>query len=161
MVSVHRCCWACRLTSLADLWAQCVSYIHNSPYAMQSASLASLEPHTNLYFDIPPQRITYLCHGYVHKDATVRGTPLDGLRGAMRILNGKLTYLLIMTGCDAGGSGSSMEVVGSCLICELWTGMWASGHREGRGTYIARGCAGDMGIQCVSKTMDTRGYFDD
>ena len=161
VVSVQRCCWACRLTSLADLWAQCVSYIHNSPYAMQSASLASLEPHTDLYFDIPPQRITCLCHGYVQEDATVRCTPLDGLRGALQILNGKLTYLLVITRCDAGRSWSNMEVVGSCLICELWTGMCTSGHREGRGTYIARGSAGDMELQYVSLTMYTMRIFYD
>ena len=49
------------LTSLADLWTQCVSYIHNSLHPMQFCILGQQQTtHRRTYFDISPQRITDL-----------------------------------------------------------------------------------------------------
>ena len=114
---------------------------------MQSASLARVIPHTRSYFDISPQRITYLCLGYVQQVSTVRCSPLDELRGALQILNSKLTYLLVITWYDAGcGSWAVLEYgdvwsVNCGLACE-------PADIEGGGVYIAMVSVRDVTPVC-------------
>ena len=129
VVRVQQRCWACRLTSLADFWAQCVSYIHNSPNPMQSASWATSKPHTGtLTLISPPEGLPISVMGMYSRSQLWDVLHWMDWEEHCGYWTANWPIYWFITQCDAGGNWSSMEVMGSCLICELWTGLWANGY---------------------------------